>query len=150
MNGDPATEDFMSEHKIRFIANQAAPGLVFTPAADPDPMAAGNFAGWSSESFKPTDSDRVASLEADGGQWVGTVHMLGDNVVNMTATYFPVKGEPDNIQLAGPLMMARPESAIAIVGGGGRFAGARGVARCAIAMSDVNAPLYRYELQLTV
>jgi hypothetical protein len=140
----------MKQHTFNFIANQAAPGIVFTPAVAPEPMTPGNFAGWSSASFAPNESNLVEALEPDGGHWVGTVHMLGDGVVNMSATYFPVKGEPDNVQLAGPLMTAAPESAVAIVGGGGRFAGARGEARVRIAFSDVGAPLYRYEMQLTV
>jgi hypothetical protein len=141
----------MSEYKFRFIANQADSGIVFTSAKDSsNPIAPGNLAGWSSPSFKLTDSTILAELEEDGGHWVGSVHMLPEGVVNMSASYFPLKGAPDNIQFAGPIMMAQSESAIAIVGGGGKFAGAKGQARCVVAMSDKETPIYRYELSFTV
>lgn len=136
----------MTAHRLQFIASQAADGVVFT-LTDPDnPMAPGNRAGWSSESFALTDSNRLADLQSDGGHWVGTVHMLPDDVVNMTATYFPTRGESDNVQLVGPLMLGQAESAVAIVGGGGKFAGARGQARVVLVMSDQGTPLYRYDL----
>jgi hypothetical protein len=45
-------------------------------------------------------------------------------------------------------MSAQSESAIAVVGGGGKYAGARGQARCVVAMSDENAPLYRYHVSI--
>jgi hypothetical protein len=140
----------MSEYTFRFIASQAADGVVFTAAADPNPMSPGNLAGWSSASFALTDSNRLSDLEPDGGHWVGAVHMLPDSIVNMTATYFPIKGKVDNIQLAGPIMTTQPESAIAVVGGGGKFASARGQARCTLALSDQGTPVYRYELTITV
>ncbi len=136
----------MSQYTLRFLASQAAPGIVFTPAVDPNPMTPGNFAGWSSDSFRSTDEVSLERLEADGGHWVGTVHLLPDGVINMVASYFPVKGSADNIQLSGPIMSQAGESAIAIVGGGGKFAGARGEARCSLRMSDQDTPLYAYEL----
>ena len=141
----------MSNITFRFIANQADKGIIFTPAADSsNPMAPGNFAGWSSPSCRLTDSHALADLEEDGGHWVGTVQMLPDGVVNMTATYFPVRGAADNIQLAGPLMMGQSESAIAVVGGGGKYARAQGQARCVFAMSDKDTPIYRYEVSFSV
>jgi hypothetical protein len=140
----------MTTHNFRFIASQAAEGTVFTPAVDPNPMTPGNLAGWSSVSFKLTDGNRLDALEEDGGHWAGTVHMLPDNILSLHGTYFPVKGSKDNIQLAGQLMLREPESAIAIVGGGGKFAGARGEARCTLGMSDKETPLYRYELEFTL
>jgi hypothetical protein len=42
--------------------------------------------------------------------------------------------------------MAQRESAVAVVGGGGKFTGARGQARCVVSMSDRDTPIYRYEL----
>jgi len=136
----------MSEYTFRFLASQAAPTIVFTAADEANPMAPGNRAGWSSPSFKLSESNALASLVEDGGHWLGTVHMLPDHIFSMSATYFPVKGAVDNIQLSGPIMSRQPESAIAIVGGGGKFAGARGQARCVVAMSDKDTPIYRYEL----
>jgi hypothetical protein len=136
----------MSEYTFRFLINQADDGVVFAAPEGTDPMKPGNLACWSSPSFKLTDSDALADLAEDGGQWVGTVQFLAKDVVNMVATYFPVKGSVDNLQLAGPIMFDQPESAIAIVGGGGKFAGARGQARCVVGMSDAGAPLYRYHL----
>lgn len=136
----------MSEYTFRFLASQAAEGIIFTPPNSDNPVAPGNRASWSSASFKLTDSVALSDLVEDGGHWVGTVHMLPDHVVNMTATYFPVRGQVDNIQFAGPIMVSHEESAIAIVGGGGKFSGARGHARCVVAMSDKGTPLYRYEL----
>jgi len=140
----------MSEYTFQFVASQAAEGHVFTPANADNPMTPGNRAGWATQSFKLTDSDRLEDLESDGGQWVGTVHMLPNNAVSMTSTYFPTAGEVDNVQLAGPIMMGQPESAIAVVGGGGKFAGARGQARCVIVMSDKQTPMYRYDLTFHV
>ena len=140
----------MSEYTFRFIANQAAPGIVFTPAVAEELVAPGNLAGWSSASFRLTDANELEALEEDGGHWVGAVHMLSDGIFNMTASYFPTRGSADNIQLVGPIMSGQPESAIAIVGGGGQFAGARGQARCVMAMSDQNTPLYRDELKFRV
>jgi len=141
----------MSKFTLRFLVSQAAPQIVFTTAADStNPMAPGNMAGWSSPSFKLTDDNALDTLVEDGGQWVGTVHMLPDRVFNMTATYFPVKGSVDNIQFAGPIMSGHSESAIAIVGGGGKFAAARGQARCVVAMSDQETPIYRYVLEFEV
>ena len=88
----------------------------------------------------------LADLVEDSGRWVGTVHFLAKDVVTMTATYFPVRGEPDNIQLTGPILFGEAESCIAVVGGGGKFTGARGQARCVVGMSDQGSPLYRYQL----
>lgn len=141
----------MSEYNFQFLVNQADNGVIFTPAkVSSNPFAPGNYAGWSSPSYKMSDSDVLADIEQDGGHWIGTVHMLPDNIVNMTATYFPVKGSPDNIQFAGPIMAGQSESAIAIVGGGGKYAGATGQARCVLAMSDKDTPLYRYHLSCRV
>ena len=134
----------MSKYTFRFLVSQAARGVVYSAAKGANPVEPGNYAGWSSPSFKLTDSNALGDLVEDGGNWVGTVHMLPDNVYNMTATYFPEAGSIDNIQIAGPIMMGNSESAIAIVGGGGKFAGARGQARCVAAMSDQNTPIYRY------
>jgi hypothetical protein len=136
----------MSDYNLRFLASQAAPGIIFTAADSPNPLAPGNFAGWSHGSFRLGTTDKLDELVEDGGHWVGTVHVLAEDVINMTASYFPVKGSPDNIQLAGPIMMSQGESRIAIVGGGGQFAGARGEATLTVAMSDHGTPLYRYEL----
>jgi hypothetical protein len=144
-------ENTMSNITFRFIANQADKGIVFTPAADSsNPMAPGNFAGWSSPSCRLTDSNVLAELAEDGGQWIGSVHMLPEGVVNMTATYFPVRGAVDNIQLAGALMTGQSESAVAVVGGGGKYAGAKGQARCVVAMSDKDTPIYRYEVSFSL
>jgi hypothetical protein len=140
----------MSEYTFRFLVSQAADGVVFTAADSPNPLAPGNLAGWSSASFRLTDSNSLSDLEPDTGHWIGTVQLLPDAVINMIATYFPVKGSLDNVQLVGPIMMGQDESAIAIVGGGGKFAGARGQARCVATMSDKQTPLYRYELKFTV
>jgi hypothetical protein len=129
------------------LASQAAPGIVFSSADAPNPLAPGNFAGWNSASFEMTDSNVLSELKEDGGEWVGTVHIISDAVINMTATFFPVEGEADNIQFAGPLMTKHSESKIAIVGGAGKYAGAWGQARCVVAMSDQNTPIYRYELR---
>jgi hypothetical protein len=137
----------MSDYKLQFMADQADAGITFTPAKSAEnPFAPGNFASWSSPSLRLTDATKRADLEADGGHWVGTVHMLPGGVFNMTATYFPVKGKPDNVQLVGPIMSDLSESAIAIVGGGGIYTGARGQARCVVAMSDNETPIYRYHL----
>ena len=140
----------MTEYNFQFIASQADEGIIFTPADAPNPVAPGNRAGWSSPSFKLMDSTRLQDLDADGGHWVGTVSMLPDNIVNMTSSYFPTRGDMDNVQLVGPIMGGQSESAIAIVGGGGKFAGARGEARCVTVMSDKQTPLYRYSLTFLV
>ena len=140
----------MSHHTLQFTINQAAPGVVFSPTNTPEPVAAGNRAGWSSESYELSDSNRVADLEPDGGHWVGTVNMLPDDIFNISATYFPSKGSIDNIQIVGPIVARHSESALAIVGGGGKYAGARGQARCVVAFSDAGAPLYRYSLEFDV
>jgi hypothetical protein len=137
----------MSEYTFRYLISQADDGVVFSAPEGTDPSKPGNLACWSSPSFRLSDSDALADLAEDGGHWVGTVQFLAKDVVNMIATYFPVKGQPDNIQLAGPILFGQQESAIAIVGGGGKFAGARGEARCVVAMSDQKTPLYRYQLR---
>jgi hypothetical protein len=139
----------MSQYTFRFMINQADEGVVYAQGESENPAAPGNLACWSSPSFKLGDSDAIADLAEDGGHWVGTVQFLAKDVVNMIATYFPVKGAPDNIQLTGPILFEHGESSIAIVGGGGKFAGARGEARCVIGMSDLNVPLYRYTLQFS-
>jgi len=141
----------MSEYTFRFLVNQADSGVIFTSAkVSSNPFAPGNQASWSSPSFKLSDATALQELEKDGGHWVGTVHMLPDNIFNMNATYFPIRGEADNIQFAGPIVASQSESAIAIVGGGGKYVGARGQARCVVAMSDKETPLYRYEVSFTV
>jgi hypothetical protein len=137
----------MSEYKLQFMADQADTGITFTPAkSNENPFAPGNFASWSSPSLRMSDTTKRAELQEDGGHWIGTVHMLPDGVFNMSATYFPVKGQPDNVQFAGPIVSNLPESAIAVVGGGGIYAGARGQARCVVAMSDHDTPIYRYHV----
>jgi hypothetical protein len=141
--------DHMTDYNLRFLASQAAPGIVFTAADKPNPLAPGNFAGWSSDSFQLGESNALTDLAEDGGQWVGTVHVVAEDVINMTATYFPVRGSEDNVQLAGPIMLRQGSSAIAIVGGAGRFSGARGTASLTVAMSDKDTPIYRYELNFS-
>jgi hypothetical protein len=138
----------MSTYTFRFQISQADDGVIFTPARDPNPLTPGNLAGWSSPAFELNDSNDLADLEPDGGHWVGAVHMLPDNLVNMTATYFPVKGAKDSVQVTGVLSMAS-ECWLAVTGGTGKFAGARGQAKCVPALSDKHTPIYRYELDLT-
>ena len=68
----------------------------------------------------------------------------------MMATWFPVAGGKDSIQFAGPLLKDQAFSYVAVVGGTGKYAGARGEAKSSGAMSDSNTPIFIYEISISV
>ena len=64
----------------------------------------------------------------------------------MTATYTPNENAPDSLQFVGIVRKDQPLSHVALVGGTGKYAGARGQAVSSVAMSDRKTPLFTYEI----
>ena len=91
---------------------------------------------------------RHDALERDGGHWRGQVIILPDGALNMMATWYPVADGHDSVQFAGPIIKGQT-CYVSIVGGTGRYAGARGEAKATATMSDKDTPLYIYEITLT-
>jgi hypothetical protein len=138
-------EEPMGEYHLTFVASQIHEQITFR--GDPSKFESGDAAWWSMPSFKNTGERTLSALEKDGGHWRGQVHILPDGSLNMLATWYPVAEGPDPIQFAGPIVMGRP-CHVSIVGGTGKYAGARGEAKATMAMSDKDTPLYIYEISL--
>ena len=138
----------MSEQNLSFAASQVEEKITFK--GDPSKYEAGDAAWWSMPSFKNNGEYKLDAMEKDGGHWRGQVNILPDGAFNMMATWFPVADGQDSIQLAGPLLKEKEATYVAIVGGTGKYAGARGEAKSTVAMSDSNTPIFIYEISIFV
>jgi len=138
----------MAEQKLSFAVSQIEEKISFR--GDPSNFETGDAAWWSMPSFKNNGEHRLDAMEKDGGQWRGQINILPDGAFNMMATWFPVVGGRDSIQFAGPLLKQEAADYVAVVGGTGKYAGARGEAKSTLAMSDRDTPIFIYEISITV
>ena len=138
----------MAKQNLSFAVSQIEDKITF--AGDPGNFKAGNAVWWSMPSFKNNGEHKLGAMEKDGGHWRGQVNILPDGAFNMVATWFPVDGGQDSIQVVGPVLKEKEFSHVSIVGGTGKYAGARGEAKSTVAMSDSNTPIFIYELSFSV
>ena len=136
----------MGEHHLTFVASQIQEQITFR--GDPSKFEPGDAAWWSMPSFKNNGERKLSAMEKDGGHWRGQVNILPDASLNMMATWYPVADGHDSVQFAGPIVMGMT-CHVSIVGGTGKYAGARGEAKATMARSDKDTPLYIYEISLT-
>ena len=133
---------------LNFRVHQAEPQIQFR--GNPDALTGSDAIWWSMPSFHVGDETTIDSLERNGGRWRGTVQILPDGAFNMMATYTPDEGAPDSLQFLGIVRKDLPVSHVALVGGTGKYAGARGQAKSGVAMSDRGTPLFTYEISYEI
>jgi hypothetical protein len=161
------------KYSLSFIGNEAAPGHTDGLALIGDFTQPGDRLLWSIPSYsKTTQSGTIATtgtkldeVEKDGGSWVGHVTVLPRGILNTVGTYYPNgNSKRDSVQLCGPIDKAELLSAesnpqgidagktcfIPIVGGTGKYAGARGESQVRIVSSDKGTLLFIYDIDIVV
>jgi hypothetical protein len=131
---------------LKFRVSQIADQIQFR--GNPKDFKGSDAAWWSMPSYQVEDDRALANLKPDGGRWRGTAQVLPDGALNMQATWLPDENAADSVQFAGIVRKDQPVSAVAVVGGTGKFRGARGEAKSTVAMSDQDTPLFTYEITL--